>query len=111
MIKYSFRQYKRYLMLERPTELADIVSKEDFAKAQAYNLDKSRFGFFESFYKQFETVLLLHYDALPYIWDVSGNVLFKLFGYDTEYEVMCLQVEKRGLVFNVVYRFFILLYF
>lgn len=74
-------------MLERPTELADIVSKEDFGKAQAYNLDKARFGFFESFYKQLETILLLNYDALPYIWDVSGNVLFKLTGYSTEYEV------------------------
>lgn len=75
-------------MLERPTELADIVTKEDFRKAQAYNLDKSRFGFIESFYKQIETVLLLHYDALPKIWDISGDILYKITGYGTEYEVI-----------------------
>lgn len=75
-------------MLERPTELADIVTKEDFKKAQAYNLDKSRFGFIESLYKQIETVFLLQYDALPYIWDASGNILYTLTGYGTEYEVI-----------------------
>lgn len=84
----NFRQFKRYLMLERPTELADIVTKEDFKKAQAYNLDKSRFGFIESLYKQIETVFLLQYDALPYIWDASGNILYTLTGYGTEYEIL-----------------------
>ena len=87
LFQTSYRQYQRYLQLERPTELADIVSKADFTKAQAYNLDKSRFGFIESFYKQFETVLLLHYDALPYIWDLSGDLLFNTTGYGSDHEV------------------------
>jgi STE24 endopeptidase len=74
-------------MRDRPSELADIVTEEDFKKAQVYNLDKSRFGFIEGFYKQIETVLMLHYDALPKIWDFSGELLYKISGYGSEYEV------------------------
>lgn len=74
-------------MRNRPAEIADIVSEEDFKKAQFYNLDKSRFGFVEGLYKQIETVLMLHYDALYKIWDISGEVLLKLTGYGAEYEV------------------------
>jgi STE24 endopeptidase len=83
----SYRQYTRYLMRNRPAEIADIVSEEDFKKAQLYNLDKSRFGFVEGLYKQIETVLMLHYDALYKIWDFAGQVLYKFTGYGTEYEV------------------------
>ncbi|CAO3614329.1 unnamed protein product [Cunninghamella echinulata] len=36
----NYRQYKRYLLPNCPKDLADIVSEEDFKKAQKYNLDK-----------------------------------------------------------------------
>lgn len=75
-------------MPKRPTELADIVTEEDFGKAQLYNLDKARFGFIEGIYKQLESVLMLHYDVLPKIWDYSGELLFKATGYGTNYEVI-----------------------
>lgn len=74
-------------MPKRPSELADIVTEEDFKKAQVYNYDKSRFGFVEGAYKQIETVLMLYYNALPKIWDISGQILYKVSGYDAEYEV------------------------
>lgn len=74
-------------MPKRPSELADIVTEEDFKKAQLYNYDKSRFSFVVNFWKLVETVLMLHYDGLPKIWDVSGDILFKVAGYGTEYEV------------------------
>ncbi|KAI8097916.1 peptidase family M48-domain-containing protein [Gilbertella persicaria] len=83
----NYRQYNRYLMRDRPSELADIVTEEDFKKAQAYNLDKSRFGFIEGFYKQIETVLMLYYDALPAIWNYAGHLLNKFVGYGPEYEI------------------------
>lgn len=87
-IYFSYRQYTRYLMPKRPSELADIVTEEDFKKAQLYNLDKARFGFIEGIYKQVESVLMLHYDALPKIWDFAGELLFKATGYGTDYEVI-----------------------
>ncbi|KAI8888519.1 hypothetical protein K501DRAFT_210173 [Backusella circina FSU 941] len=83
----DYRQHKRYLMKERPKELADIVTEQDFKKAQAYNLDKSRFGFFEGFYKQSETILMLHYDVLPKLWQLSGEWLSSFAGYGSEYEI------------------------
>ncbi|KAI9256008.1 peptidase family M48-domain-containing protein [Sporodiniella umbellata] len=84
----NYRQYVRYTMRERGPELADIVTQEDFKKAQAYNLDKSRFGFLEGAYKQLETVLLLHYDGLPFLWRLSGDGLLRLTGYGNEYEIL-----------------------
>lgn len=74
-------------MPKRPSELADIVTEEDFKKAQLYNYDKSRFAFVENLYKLIETVLILHFDGLPKIWDTAGDILFKVSGYGAEYEV------------------------
>ncbi|KAI7905574.1 peptidase family M48-domain-containing protein [Cokeromyces recurvatus] len=93
----NYRQHCRYLMRNRPSELADIVTEADFKKAQAYNLDKSSFGFVEGLYKQVETILMLHYDALPKIWDLSGQILYKLTGYTTDYEIL------QSLVFLTVF--------
>ncbi|KAI8327388.1 peptidase family M48-domain-containing protein [Blakeslea trispora] len=93
----NYRQYNRYLMRQRPSELTDIVTEEDFKKAQAYNLDKSRFGFIENLYKQTETVLMLHYDALPAIWNYAGQLLFSLTGYGPDYQIL------HSLVFLTVF--------
>ncbi|CEP19164.1 hypothetical protein [Parasitella parasitica] len=84
----NYRQHTRYLMPKRPSELADIVSEDDFKKAQAYNYEKSRFAFVEGLYKQVETVLMLYYDALPKIWNASGEILLKVSGYGSEYEIL-----------------------
>ncbi|KAI7864682.1 peptidase family M48-domain-containing protein [Spinellus fusiger] len=92
----NLRQYRRYLIVERPKELADIVSQEDFTKAQSYNYDKSRFGFVENAYKQIESVAMLHFDVLPYIWNVAGDVLASR-GYSAEYEIL------QSIVFTVIF--------
>ncbi|CEG66514.1 hypothetical protein RMATCC62417_03079 [Rhizopus microsporus] len=96
----NYRQHCRYLMRHRPDELADIVTEEDFKKSQAYNLDKSRFSFIESFYKQIETVLMLHYDALPKMWNFSGDLLYKISGYSTDYEIL------HSIVFLIIFTIF-----
>ncbi|CAO0790339.1 unnamed protein product [Mucor circinelloides] len=75
-------------MPKRPSELADIVTEEDFKKAQLYNYDKSRFAFVENLYKLIETMLILHFDGLPKIWDTAGDILFKVSGYGAEYEIL-----------------------
>ena len=44
----TLRQYNVYRKAEtRPAEVSEIISEEDFKKAQNYNLDKMHFGFYE----------------------------------------------------------------
>ncbi|KAI9320493.1 peptidase family M48-domain-containing protein [Dichotomocladium elegans] len=93
----NYRQHRRYLMRERPKELADIVDEADFRKSQSYNLEKSRFGFIENAYKQLELILFLNYDALPYLWDLSGRLLLRYAGYDSKYEIL------QSIIFVIIY--------
>ncbi|KAI9019524.1 peptidase family M48-domain-containing protein [Phycomyces nitens] len=93
----NFRQYRRYLLKERPSDLADIVSQEDFAKAQSYNLEKSQFGFIENAYKQAETIAMLGLDFLPFIWDFSGRLMLSVAGYGPEYEIV------QSIVFTILF--------
>ncbi|KAI7853631.1 peptidase family M48-domain-containing protein [Circinella umbellata] len=95
----NFRQHRRYLMRERPKDLADIVGESDFTKSQSYNLDKSRFGFIENAIKQAEALLMIHYDVLPLLWDFSGRLLFEYLGYGPEYEI------SQSLVFIIIFSF------
>lgn len=67
--------------------MADIVSEEDFAKAQAYGADKSRFDFVATAYGQIQSVAMITYDWLPILWDFSGSLMYKYGGFGPEYEV------------------------
>ncbi|GAB5585559.1 zinc metalloprotease [Umbelopsis nana] len=93
----SWRQYRKYLEPKRPKNLADIVSEEDFAKAQAYGVDKSRFDFVATAYNQLQTVAMIVYDWLPLVWDYSGSLMYKFGGLGPEYEI------SQSLVFFVIY--------
>ncbi|KAG1048910.1 hypothetical protein G6F43_008730 [Rhizopus delemar] len=70
----SFRQLRLFLIRDRPDELADIVTKEEFKKSQAYNLEESYLGFIMSCYKQAEMVFILHYDILPLLWHFCSQL-------------------------------------
>lgn len=103
----SYRQHRRYLMRERPQDLADIVNETDFSKSQSYNLEKSRFAFVENAYKQLEILLQLHYDVLPWLWDFSGRLLSQYAGYGSEYEVSNMVIYmKHMLNTGITRRFF-----
>ncbi|KAG0175748.1 hypothetical protein DFQ28_003227 [Apophysomyces sp. BC1034] len=93
----NFRQHRLYLLPERPKHLADIVSESVFKKSQGYNLDKSRFGFVHNAYKQLETIAFLHFDVLPFLWDLAGQTMLKYAGYGPEYEIV------QSMVFVVLY--------
>jgi len=69
-----------------PPALNGIVTQTDFEKAQAYNLDKSRFGFFSSYISQVEITVVLLANLLPWFWNFAGQLLTK-YGYGPEYEV------------------------
>ncbi|ORZ26199.1 peptidase family M48-domain-containing protein [Absidia repens] len=96
----NYRQYRRYLMRDRPKELADIVTEEDFKKAQSYNLDKSQFGFVHDLIKQLESVAILHYDGMAWLWYTSGYLLETYGGYGSEYQIL------QSLVFSILFSWF-----
>ncbi|KAF9348497.1 CAAX prenyl protease 1 [Mortierella sp. NVP85] len=82
-----YRHYRNLRSKVRPKALEEYVTEEEFHKAQAYGLDKTRFGFVESLYNEIISTLTLTLNLLPWLWGVSGVVLFKLTGYDSEYEI------------------------
>jgi len=84
----SHRQHNVYVQTkEIPAELRDTLDKETFEKSRLYQVDKSRFSFFSSFYSQLESSLILYFNGLPYLWHVAGA--FNLhYGYDGTYEIL-----------------------
>jgi STE24 endopeptidase len=87
MYMHRYRHYRNLRSKVQPKALQEYVTEEEFHKAQAYGLDKTRFGFVESLYNEIISTLTLTLNLLPWLWGVSGVVLFKLTGYDSEYEV------------------------
>lgn len=67
--------------------MVNIVSQEDFDKAQAYGTDKARFGFVAGAYSQAETTVFILFGALPWLWTLSGTWMARIRGYGPEYEV------------------------
>lgn len=53
---------------------------------QAYNYDKSVFGFVRGFYGLLETVALFYFNGLPYVWNLARQILLES-GFDESYEV------------------------
>ncbi|KAG0005118.1 hypothetical protein BGZ65_011955 [Modicella reniformis] len=82
-----YRHYRNLRSRVRPKTLLAYVSEEEFLKAQAYGLDKTRFGFVESVFNQIQSTLSIVLDFLPWLWSLSGTVLFKVTGYGSEYEI------------------------
>ncbi|KAF9425358.1 hypothetical protein BGZ94_007594 [Podila epigama] len=82
-----FRHYRNLCSTERPKALQEHVSDEEFQKAQAYGRDKARFGFVATVVEQVQGVLMLAYDFLPWLWRVSGDAMFAVTGFGSEYEI------------------------
>jgi len=72
---------------ERPKALREHVTDEEFQKAQAYGRDKATFGFVSNLVDQIQSALMLALDFLPWLWGVSGHVMFAATGFSSEYEV------------------------
>ncbi|KAF9927734.1 CAAX prenyl protease 1 [Linnemannia zychae] len=82
-----FRYYKKLCTTEVPKALQEHVTQETFDKAQAYGRDKARFGLVESLFGIIQNTLCIVYDFLPWLWNFSGDIMFKLVGYGSEYEI------------------------
>ncbi|KAF8977821.1 hypothetical protein BGZ46_007098 [Entomortierella lignicola] len=81
-----FRHYRNLRSNVRPKALTEYVTEEEFLKAQAYGLDKARFGFIQSVFSQIENTLIITLEFMPWLWNVSGDIMFKVAGFGSEYE-------------------------
>ncbi|ORX46858.1 hypothetical protein BCR36DRAFT_331008 [Piromyces finnis] len=81
------RQYKKVCNSKIPKQLEKYVDEEKLEKTKAYQKDNHVFSFITDALDLIETVLMIKYNLLPYLWDVAGTVLLK-FGYNSEYEIL-----------------------
>lgn len=69
----ALRQLRSYSNTAPRPELAAIVSKEEFAKAQAYGYDKLNFGLKKDVLDFSIEVLIITYQLLAYVWNILGS--------------------------------------
>ncbi|CAG8570565.1 15795_t:CDS:2 [Racocetra fulgida] len=62
-----------------PDALGDIEDvRKDFKKTQAYGIDKAKFGFVSALFGQVQSTIIIVWDILPWLWDLSGRIIFNL---------------------------------
>lgn len=67
----NIRQRNKLKETAIPKQLENVVEKEKFDKSRVYGLDKNNFILIQSLYQQIESILVLYYGALPYVWGIS----------------------------------------
>lgn len=78
----DYRQYRVFLKADKvPDELEGKIDDETFKKARAYSIDSSRFGFVARLFSQIQTTVTIVYFILPYLWDVSHQIMSATFGF------------------------------
>lgn len=70
-----------------PAELGNIMDSDTFEKSRLYQLDKSTFGFWSGLYSEAEGTLILVLGGIPFLWNVSEEVLART-GFGPEYEIV-----------------------
>ncbi|KAL6065221.1 zinc metalloprotease [Balamuthia mandrillaris] len=86
----DWRQYQNYKIKQVPRELEGLVSSTTFLKAQSYGLAKSRFGFVTSTFDFVESLLVLCWGGLPFVWRFSEGLMREWFGVEArEYTISC----------------------
>ena len=71
----ALRQLRSYSNITPRPELAAIVSKDEFGKAQAYGYDKLSFGLKKDVLDFSIEVLIIKYQLLAYLWNMLGSYL------------------------------------
>jgi STE24 endopeptidase len=69
----ALRQLRSYSNTTPRPELAAIVSKEEFAKAQAYGYDKLSFGLKKDVLDFMIEVVIITCQLLAYVWSILGS--------------------------------------
>ena len=83
----AWRQYRKLFERERPAEIQSVFSQEEFDKARSYGFDKARFSFISGTFDHLLNMVVLVYFALPWFWNVVGDIMFRFFGLGREYQV------------------------
>ncbi|GAX75985.1 hypothetical protein CEUSTIGMA_g3428.t1 [Chlamydomonas eustigma] len=73
----DFRQLHVLKSPKPPPVLAEHFNQDLYLKTQAYSLDKWYFGFWRGMYSLFESMIMLTYKVLPWIWMYSAILLHK----------------------------------
>ncbi|KFG47288.1 CAAX metallo endopeptidase [Toxoplasma gondii MAS] len=71
------RQLRRYDEAKPPEKLAHLVTEEEYAKTNAYNKDKMRFGIFSSLFQTSISLLSTACFLGPFLWRLAGNLVGK----------------------------------
>ncbi|CBZ49998.1 putative peptidase family M48 domain-containing protein [Neospora caninum Liverpool] len=71
------RQLKRYDAPKPPAKLAHLVTEEEYAKSNAYNKDKMRFGIFSSLFQTSISLISTACFLGPYLWRLAGTLVGK----------------------------------
>lgn len=83
----SYRQYRVYVRSKKvPDELTEHLDQETMDKARLYSIDKARYGLVYSIWSQLITTALFVFNAIPYGWNLSGQLLL-LVGIKTVTEI------------------------
>ncbi|CAG9316332.1 unnamed protein product [Blepharisma stoltei] len=79
----NLRQWKRYKIKTLPDELKAVATEEEFIKSQNYGFDKISFSMVKTYVSTLETILILYFNVIPYIWEKSHDFLL-CFGLEGE---------------------------
>lgn len=72
-----------------------VIKQDDFVKARAYGLDKSRFQFISDIFDQLENTVTIVFDFMPWFWTIAGTIMTR-WSYLPQHEVPKLE---SGLLF------------
>eukprot|EP01135_Chromosphaera_perkinsii_P001083 Nk52_evm33s158 gene=Nk52_evmTU33s158 len=71
----EWRHGRKFTEKEIPKEIQGLVDRETFDKSRSYGRDKCLFSLFRSVFSQTETMMVLMFGGLPYIWNLAGYLL------------------------------------
>ncbi|KAJ3158481.1 CAAX prenyl protease 1 [Irineochytrium annulatum] len=94
----NFRQWRNLANKELgvPKLLTTLVSKEEHAKSKAYGKEKQEFGFVVGLFSQLQTVFVITFNFMPWLWKES-KVFLDHVGLTGDREIM------QSIVFIAIY--------
>lgn len=92
------RQLRRYALEDPPVKLKSVVTKEDYAKSNAYNRDKMRFGIFSSLFQSSVSLISTACFLGPFLWRLAG----RLVGTENEYKQSLADIGLQMVLGEVV---------
>eukprot|EP00009_Paramoeba_aestuarina_P002578 CAMPEP_0201512330 /NCGR_PEP_ID=MMETSP0161_2-20130828/4608_1 /ASSEMBLY_ACC=CAM_ASM_000251 /TAXON_ID=180227 /ORGANISM="Neoparamoeba aestuarina, Strain SoJaBio B1-5/56/2" /LENGTH=430 /DNA_ID=CAMNT_0047908145 /DNA_START=75 /DNA_END=1367 /DNA_ORIENTATION=- len=96
----DYRQHKKFYIKKKPKHLEGYVDDKKFEKGQNYKLALSNFSFVKDTFSFFESVALLYFGGLPFVWNYSETIVYDKLGMEGDQELVV------SLVFIGIYWFY-----